>query len=71
MAGLEAVELASPQKPSPVNTSAVLRVTGEAMDGTDHPDHDMTRRRTAETTRIAPTNAVHLARLRAAAGYPA
>jgi multimeric flavodoxin WrbA len=44
---------------------------GEAMQGTDYLDHDETPEATAGTTRTAAANAVHLAQLLQASGYPA
>lgn len=44
---------------------------GEAMHGIDYKDVDPEPEKTAQTTATAAANAVHLARLLAAAGYPA
>ena len=44
---------------------------GEAMQSVDYQDHDSTPEATASATRVRPRNAVHLARLLKADGYPA
>jgi hypothetical protein len=43
---------------------------GEAMQATDYQDLDATPEKTASATRTAVANAVHLARLLKADGYP-
>ena len=43
---------------------------GEAMQAVDYQDHDETPEKTASATRTAVANAVHLARLLKAQGYP-
>jgi multimeric flavodoxin WrbA len=43
---------------------------GEAMQGVDYKDHDATPEKTASATKTAVANAVHLARLLKADGYP-
>ena len=72
MAGLKTVDLASPQKPSPADTSSVLHdLTGEPMQGTADMEHDRTRKKSVEKARTTPTNAVPLAGRRAEDGSPA
>jgi multimeric flavodoxin WrbA len=44
---------------------------GEAMQGTDYVDHDVTPEATAGTTRTLAANAAHLARLLKDSNYPA
>jgi multimeric flavodoxin WrbA len=51
--------------------NAVTYWVGQAMQGTDYQDLDATPDETANTTQTAARNAVHLARLLAAAPYPA